>query len=259
MSINADTVATSLVRSWQHLVSAIPNAWTSGSNGVMAAVTGAAVPTLNGVWTESVDVNPSTTGELLDQVAATGLPYCLQVRPGAPLEMSDVAATRGMRQDDRLIPLMVLESSDGLGTCEQARELQIRELDADEGSAHAQVAALGYEAPLEVMLQIITPSVLALAGVHCYVGEVDGTPVTTGLGVVIDDSVGVFNIATPPEWRRRGYGAALTARVVADAFRAGATSAWLQSSAKGFAIYEALGFRTFEEWTCWLSPTAGAP
>jgi hypothetical protein len=36
------------------------------------------------------------------------------------------------------------------------------------------------------------------------------------------------------------------------------TSAWLQSSALGFAIYEALGFRTFEEWTCWLSPMDGA-
>jgi ribosomal protein S18 acetylase RimI-like enzyme len=108
------------------------------------------------------------------------------------------------------------------------------------------------------MLQMVTPSALALPGVHCYLGEVDGKPVTTGLGVVIDNSVGVFNIATPPESRRRGHGAALTARIVEIAFTTGVTSAWLQSSAKGFAIYEALGFRTFEEWTCWLSPMAGA-
>ena len=91
---------------------------------------------------------------------------------------------------------------------------------------HAQVAAAGFEAPVELFLQLITSSNLALPGVHCYLGEVDGEAATTGLGVVIDACVGVFNIATPPEHRRRGYGAALTDRIVDDAFRGGATWAW---------------------------------
>lgn len=222
----------------------------------MVAVTGVAIPTLNGVWTESVNANPTTAGELLDQVAATGLPYCLQLRPGTSSQLAEIASTRGMSRDDHPIPLMVLDSPDRLGTWEQSGDLEIRQLGPDEVATHAQVAAAGFEAPVEVMLKMMTPAALALPGVHCYLGEVDGKPVTTGLGVVIDSSVGVFNIATPPESRRRGYGAALTARIVEHAFRTGVTSAWLQSSAQGFAIYEALGFRTCEEWTCWLSPMA---
>jgi ribosomal protein S18 acetylase RimI-like enzyme len=106
---------------------------------------------------------------------------------------------------------------------------------------------------------MMTPSILALPGVHCYLGEVDGNPVSTGLGVITDASVGVFNIATPPECRRRGYGAALTSRIVKDAFKAGAASAWLQSSTEGYSIYEGLGFRNLEEWTCWISPEIGTP
>jgi len=258
VSTDADTVATALIRTLQHLVSASPDAWTSGSNGLMAVVTGVAIPTLNGVWTESANANPRTAGELLDQVAATGLPHCLQVRPGASSRFAEIASTRGMIRDDHPIPLMVLDSADRLSAWEQASYLQIRQLDPDEAATHAQVAAAGFEAPVEVMSQVMTPSALALPGVHCYLGEVDGKTVTTGLGVVIGNSVGVFNIATPPESRRRGYGAALTARIVETAFRTGVTSAWLQSSAQGFAIYETLGFRTFEEWTCWLSPMAGA-
>ncbi len=214
---------------------------------------------LNGVWTETVNADPRTTGDLLDQVAAAGLPYCLQVRPGASSELSEIASRRGMYQEDHPIPLMVMDAADRLGMSEQAGDFQIRELDPDEAAAHAQVPAAGFEAPVELMLQMMTPSVLSLSGAHCYLGEFEGKPVTTGFGLVIDASVGVFNVATPPECRRRGYGAALTARIAEDAFRAGVTSAWLQSSAPGFAIYESLGFRTLEEWTCWLSPIAGAP
>jgi N-acetylglutamate synthase len=68
----------------------------------------------------------------------------------------------------------------------------------------------------------------------------------------LEDHVGVFNVATPSRHRRRGYGAAVTARVVADGVAAGASWAWLQSSPSGYAIYERLGFRTLERWLTWV-------
>jgi hypothetical protein len=36
------------------------------------------------------------------------------------------------------------------------------------------IAAAGFEAPVEVMLQMMTPLAVALPGLHCYLGEVDG-------------------------------------------------------------------------------------
>jgi hypothetical protein len=40
--------------------------------------------------------------------------------------------------------------------------------------------------------------------------------------------------------------------VVADGLAAGASWAWLQSSAAGYRVYEALGFETVERWRCWV-------
>jgi ribosomal protein S18 acetylase RimI-like enzyme len=100
---------------------------------------------------------------------------------------------------------------------------------------------------------------VGVEGMRCYVGEVDGRAVATGLGFTVDDHVGIFNVATSPEVRRRGYGAALTARATEDGLAAGAGWAWLQSSPSGYRVYERLGFRPVERWdVCWLPLTPRA-
>ena len=76
---------------------------------------------------------------------------------------------------------------------------------------------------------------------------------TTGIGVTLGAFVGIFNVATPPAQRRRGYGAAVTARAVTDGLAAGAAWSWLQSSPPGYRVYESLGFQTLESWHTWLS------
>lgn len=76
-----------------------------------------------------------------------------------------------------------------------------------------------------------------------YVGYSDGTPVVSGLGWRTGRTVGVYAIATIPAARRRGYGAAMTARVVTDGLAAGCDVAALQASELGRPIYERLGFR----------------
>ena len=61
---------------------------------------------------------------------------------------------------------------------------------------------------------------------------------------------------TPPQHRGRGYGAAITAQVVRDGFRAGARFAWLQSSALGRPVYRRLGFRDVESYVLFAAPEA---
>jgi ribosomal protein S18 acetylase RimI-like enzyme len=155
------------------------------------------------------------------------------------------------------IPLMVIEDSGQIDSALVASGLVIRELLPDEAQLHARVAAAGFEVAPEMFLQLMSPAVLAIPGVRCYVGEADGQPVTTGLGIKLGSNVAIFNIATPPEHRRRGYGAAVTARAVADGLAAGAQWSWLQSSTEGYKVYERLGFRTMEAWPCWIAQ--GAP
>ena len=170
-------------------------------------------------------------------------------------KLQDQATARGMKPEEH-IPLMVLEDPRDLATNAATDALLIRELRPPEASVHARLAAAGFEAPAEPFLQLMTPSILAAPGVRCYLGEVDGEPVTTAVGLALGSFVGIFNVATPPAYRRRGYGAAVTARAVADGVAAGATWAWLQSSGAGYHVYNRLGFRTTEDWQCWLSAAA---
>jgi hypothetical protein len=151
------------------------------------------------------------------------------------------------------IPLMVMENPAAVSAARPVAGLVLRELSPGQVGLHVRVAAAGFEAPEEPLAQLMTADVLRLPGVRCYLGEVGGQAVTTGLGVTLSDFTGVFNIATPPAHRRRGYGAAVTARAVADGLAAGAKWAWLQSSPPGYATYTRLGFRTVETWKCWIS------
>jgi GNAT superfamily N-acetyltransferase len=255
MSVDADAAAGALIDAWEHLVAEIPDGWSRRRSGILAAVTGVAVPTLNGVWVARDDAESGTIADLLDEVAASGLPHCLQSRPGAAQQADGLAGERGMRRDE-IIPLMVLQRPSSLPSAPALNGLVIRTLEPHEAGLHATVAADGFEAPAEPFLQLMTPSLLAAPGVRCYIGEVDGVAVTTGLGVTIGTSVGIFNIATPPAHRRRGYGAAVTVRAISDGLAAGATWSWLQASRAGLPVYERLGFRTVEGWRSWVSVAA---
>ena len=255
--VNPDVAAAALIETWQRLVSAVPGGWTRSAGGAVAVVTGVSVPTLNGVWVGEADLEAELVAALLDQVAATRLPYCLQARPDAADQLTALAAARGMTMA-RQIPLMVLDDPSSLGAMVPVHGLVIRELQPAEADHHARLAAAGFEAPVEPFLQLMTPSVLAVPGVRCYIGEVDGEPATTGLGVTIGPYVAIFNVATPPAHRRRGFAAALTARAVADGFAGGARWAWLQSSEAGYTVYERLGFRTVSSWPCWLAVSTHA-
>jgi ribosomal protein S18 acetylase RimI-like enzyme len=187
----------------------------------------------------------------LDEVAATRLPYCLQLRPGAGPALAELATAKGMEHTH--IPLMALEELGSLGPAGEVSGFSIHQISPEEAEVHARVLARGFELPPEGFLQLITPTLLSLPGVRCYVGEVEGQPVTTGLGASAGLSVGVFDIATPPEYRGRGYGAAVTVRAVVDAMEGGARWAWLQSSHEGYNLYRRLGFTDLEQWDLWVT------
>jgi len=239
----------------EHLQRADPDGWVVRDGGAIARVTGVRAPKLNGVLSERVSPDPDVVAALLDRVAATGLPYSLVLRPGADPALAKLAVARGLSESGEYPPLMVLQDPARLGPAQRVAGLAIRQLDPEEAGVHAAVAAAGYEAPEEMFRRLGAPAVLGLPGVRCYVGEAGGRLVTTGIGVTMGPFVGVINITTTRPDRGRGYGAAITARVVSDGLSAGASWAWLQSSPDGYRVYERLGFRIAESWQAWLSET----
>jgi ribosomal protein S18 acetylase RimI-like enzyme len=75
-----------------------------------------------------------------------------------------------------------------------------------------------------------------------FVGLLDGTPVATTSLMLAGDLAGVYHVATMPEARGRGLGAALTHHAMLHAREGGAERAVLQSSEMGYSVYRSLGF-----------------
>jgi hypothetical protein len=249
MNITADEASAALVRTARHTFCPAPGRWMTERQGVLAGFSGVAIADFNSVVSGEQDPDPAVVAEMLDLLSASGLPHSLQLRPTA-LRATRHAGTRDL-QVGEAIPLMVLSGSEAFSRPEPRSELTVRRVAPDDAAIYARAVAVGFDGPPDALCELLTPEVLEVAGVRCYLGAADGLDVCTAMAVKVDDFVGIFNISTLPGWRRRGYGAVMTARAVEDGLSDGADWAWLQSSAAGFNVYCDLGFQTLENWNTW--------
>ena len=214
-------------------------------------------PGLNGVWAED-GAGPDLVPEVesaIAEVEALGGPCWIEVRAGRTPAIELLARRLGLTDEDAL-PGMVLRPN-------QLVEIRDSELtisrvhDAAGLSVAATVAAAGFEVPRELIEALYTPRVAALPGLSIYLAFAHGHPVSTAIAWAGDAAVGIYNVATPPEHRRHGYGRAVTTKAVADGFAAGADLAWLQASQLGQPIYRAMGFRQVETYLVLGRPSTG--
>jgi ribosomal protein S18 acetylase RimI-like enzyme len=81
------------------------------------------------------------------------------------------------------------------------------------------------------------------AAYHVLVARLDGENVSTGMAFDLDGDVGIYNVGTLDQARRRGLGTALTALLLHDALARGCRTASLQSTPMAEGVYAAVGFR----------------
>jgi ribosomal protein S18 acetylase RimI-like enzyme len=75
-----------------------------------------------------------------------------------------------------------------------------------------------------------------------YVGYHEGIAVSSG-ALFFTDVAGIYDVATRPEFRRRGFGSAIYRYLLDEAQRAGYANAVLVATAEGTGIYERVGFQ----------------
>jgi ribosomal protein S18 acetylase RimI-like enzyme len=78
-----------------------------------------------------------------------------------------------------------------------------------------------------------------------YVGYLGETPVVSSELTIGGGVVGLYSICTLVDYRRRGFGAALTLQPLLDARAEGYRTAILQASDQGSRVYRRLGFEPF--------------
>jgi len=88
----------------------------------------------------------------------------------------------------------------------------------------------------------------------CYLGYVNELPVATSIRVSVGQVAEIYFVATLPEFRKRGYGEAMTRRAVWDGKKNdGCTCALLEASEMGRPIYEKMGFEKIIDYEIWKS------
>ncbi len=191
----------------------------------------------NGVVVES---SPTAgIAESIAEVEERGVPCGVQLREGRHPEVEEEAARLGLT--DRL-PMPGMTTSPDELVDSRVPEFEIVAVKDDSGLETAARVAAGDGGSLDAFRALYAPGML-VAGMSVYLGVVDGEPVTTAIGYQTGREVAIFSVITPRDYRRRGYGAAITAHATRAAFDNGADLAWLQTSEMGESVYRRLGFR----------------
>lgn len=229
--------------------------------GVVAILSGLPFDWVNQVLIERDDATSADVLASVTRARERGYPFVVRLRDGIDDGFIPALSQAG------LDPLAAEVSTPGMvafpiapETLERHRapDLDIREVrDAAGLDEHRAVATAGFASDPSVLSGTACLDLLDRPGCVMYVGYAHGRPVASGFGWRTGRTIGVYTIATIPSARRRGFGAAMTARVIADGAAAGCDVAALQASEMGRPIYERLGFRTVVWYSAFAGPIIG--
>jgi hypothetical protein len=242
-----------MVEAFTAIVGFVPGAVIRRTGGIAVIASGLPASLFNQVLVEADDATPAAIREAVAGMRGRGAPWIVNLRAGLDDRFVPVLRDLGLAvAEDESAPGMALHPIPAGGS---GPTHTIRLVRDDQGVAdHADVIVEGFGMPRELVAPIITPGFAAAEGVALYVGYLDGRPVTSGAGMRTGHTIGVYNIATVQDARRRGFGAEMTARVAADGLAAGCDVAILQASAMGYPVYERMGYRTVVEYAGWSDP-----
>ena len=195
----------------------------------------------NGVYaTAPVDDPDQLIAEATAFMAELGVPWLLWVRDGVNDALLDAGRRAGLT--DAGGPLaMALPAIPEIPPPPDGLEITVVR-DAAGLQVARDLGARGFEMPREFIDVLTAESMLDDPTVVMVTGSVDDVPVSTALVGVTGSTAGIYNVATPPEHRRRGYGEALTWAAVTEGRRLGCDHSVLQASPMGAPVYRRMGY-----------------
>lgn len=106
------------------------------------------------------------------------------------------------------------------------------------------IGSMCFHVPIAWFSEVFDERVAQRGEFMCWVGYQHGTPIATAATVRSNQAVGIYNVATAPEFRGQGYGEAITRYAIETALRdEDAKQIVLQSTSQGQGIYDRMGFR----------------
>jgi ribosomal protein S18 acetylase RimI-like enzyme len=216
--------------------------------GITRYASGVDHPIFNGAFSEGP--SSGTAADAIEDVLAffgqRGLPFTWWSLPGRDsADLGTALVARGLVRETES-PGMALDLSRPLDPPPVPAGLKIAPLDGtSEMEVYGQTLNAGdFQAPEAVARHI--PRILAPdrgdSRFKFFMGWLDGRPVATSLLFAEAGVAGIYGVATVPDARRRGIGAALTFAAVEAGRQAGFRHAVLVATAMGAPVYRRLGF-----------------
>lgn len=236
-----------------------PGGTVEEAGGVTIARSGVALPAFNCVFVLDPPSSLEGLEARIERAFGDGrLPWSVMTTNETAPRLEPIARAFGLDRE-AVLPGMVWEP---LGETPRppAVALEIRPItDPRSAQEFVRTMMVGFEGSPELLL----PWAGGIAargrfppGVHCYLGYVAGRPVASALRFTTPGVAGIYGVATLPEFRRRGFGEALTRRAALDGREEGCRQSYLQSSEMGRSVYERIGYRAVEEYREWAHGSA---
>jgi ribosomal protein S18 acetylase RimI-like enzyme len=184
---------------------------------------------------------------------SVGRPFVVWVPSSATSHLTE-AASRGLTSAHDPSPAMV--ASGPVGRSERVR-IEVADHD-DWFDVIGDLCERGYQQP--GMAWLMSRQQSCHASNSCWYVAFDGdVPVSTACGFRTGDTGGIYSVATPPEFRGRGFAAAVTGAATNRLFELGVARVVLQASKLGFGVYERLGFTTYDHYERFAVSTVTPP
>jgi len=245
---NADLASEAWGFALESFAAAAPGGWSrqAGSN-ARIVFTGAPIGIVNGVFLPSREHDVGEISAALALFDSHG-PWTLQVRGEPGAEVARVAAEHGLARRVTA-PLMIRSlTADDVGRPAVGAPF-VRVVTGADQEAYGQALAEGKQVPRSTFEIFTRPPLLDAPHTHGYLAEKDGVGVSTAMTVRSDAVLGVFNVATVPAHRNRGYARAVTEAALSHGRRSGARIAFLHPTPVAERLYRDMGFEAVEDWT----------
>jgi ribosomal protein S18 acetylase RimI-like enzyme len=154
---------------------------------------------------------------------ATQMPGMLTTRLGAP---------------DRALPRCEIRAVNGKATLQDFRE----------------IGSQCFRVPLDWFQEVFDTRTSVREPFRAWVGYAEGKPIATAATLLDGEAIGIYNVATIPEFRSLGYAEALMREALAlEVPRAAGLPIVLQSTLQGLRLYRRMGFEAATRFRVWVS------
>ncbi|MSV35304.1 MAG: N-acetyltransferase [Bryobacterales bacterium] len=119
--------------------------------------------------------------------------------------------------------------------------------------AFTEITSISFEIPIGIAQAVYTCNSAWQGEYRGFVGLAEGRPVSIVALVRSGGTLGVYSLATHPNWRRQGYGeATMRAAIGKVTHETGVERIVLQSTEAGYSLYKRMGFREVTRFSVYL-------